>query len=183
MQPWEPWPEEKSVWFERFQRYLRQNKPRSLLAIYNQECRRARKGAKKTLPGAWRAARVRFRWRERIAAYDVAEVARKEREYKHQRDQQRAREMAASQKLYEKGDALIDLPHTTQTITETKDGTGITVVHEVAAVRVFQVAAKLYAEASAQGRAALEMADKRILLRDLSNDQLADLMRKQLGKR
>ncbi|HKQ06196.1 MAG TPA: hypothetical protein VJ464_13760 [Blastocatellia bacterium] len=116
---WERGENEPALWFDRFIAYLKMGRTRSKLAVYKKERdaadrnspnierrERARKGAIKTVPHAWRDASHRYMWDKRAEAFDEHEQLedqerwreqhRKDRELEHQKGSelmQRASEM------------------------------------------------------------------------------------------
>lgn len=96
---WERRDDENATWFARFQIYLQQNKPRSLLALYNDE--REKNGEKKrdTFPAIWAQSRDKYEWRARADAYD-REQARLEQE-QHDKTMSDIRKLRAQQRLDE----------------------------------------------------------------------------------
>jgi hypothetical protein len=170
--PWDQLPDENAMWYERFKRWLHQDKPRSILAIYNAERDKARKGRKKDIPGAWDQAARKYRWRARANAFDKAEQVHLDQELAKKRERQREKELQAAEKLREKADALMELPHLRE---EKKDDEGRVIIL-IPDHKAFKTAADLYAEARDHARSALEMTDKRMDLRKLSTDELLRLL-------
>jgi hypothetical protein len=166
--PWERLPGESSLWYARFRKWLAQKSPRSLLASYNEEV--AEKGGKEralSIPHSWDVAKEKYHWAERAAAWDTAEQERLDRELMEKREQQRARELRAAEKLYDKADDLMSLSHLKEVEKEETEAGEMTVVR-LPDHKAFKTAADLYAEARTNARAALEMTDKRIDIRKLS---------------
>src|SRR5262245_66326183 len=96
--PWHKRPGEPMLWFKRFKQWLRQEKPRSFLELYNTE--RAGKGGSRALriPHSWDVAKEKWDWQNRADAYDTAEIEREDRELARRRERQRARELEAAEK-------------------------------------------------------------------------------------
>jgi hypothetical protein len=75
--PWDRLPGEPSHWYDRFSRYRLAGPSRSLLATYQAEREKARKGATKkaaSVPSSWNRAAAAWRWAERAAAWDAYEA-------------------------------------------------------------------------------------------------------------
>lgn len=173
--PWDQLPGENGYWYSCFTEWLYSAKPRSFLAIYN--ARKARKGAKptKTLPNSWNEAKDKFRWQERGNAFDAAEAERVKKEYAERIELQRQRELRASDLLYAKAEALVELPH----LREKMEMEGVEVVL-IPDHFAFKTARELFAESKAQARGALDMTEKKQSLElDLSKlpaDALSGLL-------
>lgn len=102
-QPWEQQPDEPTIWFQRFQRWLSQTYgPRSVLLIYKQErtgeiqldrsrVRTALESLIRAVPAGWRVAVVKFSWSERAEAFDTERF--------RQEDEERQRRLALLEKI------------------------------------------------------------------------------------
>lgn len=76
---WEQQAGESTEWFKRFCRYRNQIGSRSLVACVNSEA--ADKGVQKRstkAPGSWNQAKQKWRWDERVAAWDLYQVERQD---------------------------------------------------------------------------------------------------------
>ena len=155
---------EPELWYRRFREYLAQEPPRSLLAIYR--ATRERKGTKKNgralsalvdcLPASWAEAKEKYHWRKRADAYDREETDRRIHLRARKQRAHEERELAGSQAMFDK--ALLTLP----TVEEKEegldeDGMTKTVVMMPGDPKHFATAARLHAQASANGRLALGM--------------------------
>jgi hypothetical protein len=163
---WERLPGEPALWYERFRSYLFQGPPRSLVAVYRgmlEEKGANRRGKKplhevETIPGYWSIATRKFRWRERVTAFDAAEHARQEREWAAARRAERETEMQIAAELRKKAYELLALPIVVETIKRDRHGQDIAWLL-VPEFRAFLVASHLFAQAMKHARNALEMPD------------------------
>ena len=173
--PWHQQPGETATFFHRFHQWLTQKKPRSLLAVYNEE--RAQKGTGKAnyIPHSWNDIREKFQWDHRALAWDRAEQERLDRELAEQRAEERRSELEIAQRLRAKALKMLSLP-TVEKVIKRKGQEMVCVL--VPDWRNPKAASDLYAEAKEHARAALEMNDKRLLLdlRKLSDEELYDLL-------
>lgn len=155
--PWGQLPEENARWYGRFQAWLQLGKSRSVLAIYNAE--RERKGEKKralTFPESWGKARIKYRWAERVAAWDKAEQERKDREWKEQREAEREAELKIADELRTKARAMLALPETVEEVKRNRAGEEIAWLL-IPEFRAFKAASDMLGQAKNHARAALEM--------------------------
>jgi hypothetical protein len=154
--PWLKLPDENSLWYERFKAWLLQDKPRSVLSLYNED--RARRGAleAETLPRTWNEAKERYHWKERAAAWDKAEDERKDRAWAALREAERQEEMKIAGELRDKARELLELPVTVQKVEQDHEGepTDFLLIPEH---RAFKTAADIMGQAKDHARSALEM--------------------------
>lgn len=109
---------EPPEWYSRFCAWLLQDKPRSLLAIYNEERRRdaERKGKSanykdsKCPPGTWDGKPALYKWDERAAIYDEAEAKRIAEEHAKDISAWIKTEVRAARKMMDKGIDALEIP-------------------------------------------------------------------------
>ena len=167
--PWGRQPGEPEHWFRRFQQYLDQEPPRSVLRVYRGYL--ARKGPERSgktplekidyFPPTWRAARDKYHWLDRASAYDRDQDEERERLKRKAKVAQEERELRSATLLYDKADELIAFPtviREEEAIGE--DGNLQKITMMSADPIVFRSAALLYREARANARASLKMPTK-----------------------
>jgi ribosomal protein L20A (L18A) len=96
VKPWEQQPDEPTRWFMRFSLYyLPLGAHRSLLAAYNAWRREKGRGTATGAPEGWRKSATRWRWAERVEAWDLAQAERFRIEFEGQRRKNRIDSIAA----------------------------------------------------------------------------------------
>lgn len=75
MNPWDRQPDEPTLWFSRFEAYRLAGPGRTFEATYREDGKGQKKAAEIT--GAWRKAAEKYQWRERAAAWDMAQIERR----------------------------------------------------------------------------------------------------------
>jgi hypothetical protein len=103
--PYDQQPGEPMLWFARFEAFRRLGPGRSILAVYNAEPGKARKGPADSAPGAWKQAAAEWRWSERAEAWDQAQLRTARGEESEALAEMRRRHMAQGQGL-QKGGAV-----------------------------------------------------------------------------
>lgn len=162
--PWHKQPQEPSFWFERFKKWLKQDKPRSLLSIWNQD--REQRGLKRTDTVAtnWRLAFEKYQWAERGEAWDKAEQERKDKEWKEKREQQRLNELDDAADLRGKAKEMVALPVTAEMGRSggewDEPQAGAITVIKPANSQTFKHAAEIFLASSTLARKALGMVEK-----------------------
>jgi hypothetical protein len=94
--PFDQQPGEPILWFARFEAFRRLGPGRSILAVYNAEPGKARKGPADSAPGAWKQAAAEWRWSERAEAWDQAQLRTARDEESEALAEMRRRHMAAA---------------------------------------------------------------------------------------
>lgn len=184
--PWFRLPGEPIHWFTRFQAYVEQEPPRSVLRVYRAELER--KGEKRcgkkpisdiqTIPHSWSVAKTQWQWIERGFAYDQAKIRALREMRSAQRKAQAENELAAADQLWKKGAALLTLPHIT--VKEEKqdtDGTKVMIMEAVNS-EYLRVAVAIFERASMLGRRACGMPtiSKELDINTLSEQDLCNII-------
>lgn len=152
---WHRQPDEPTLWFGRFKTWLHMDRPRSVLAIYNDE--RAKKGKSEVtyMPGAWSRAVERYQWRERAKDFDDYQQEQDDIKWANRRAEQKEREWDIAGKLYERARTMLTMPVVKQLVDD-----GKTII-EAAPPAYHRTAATLLKEARENARMASGMATAR----------------------
>lgn len=153
---------EPSPWYSRFCEYRAQGVPRSVTATYRtmlEQQGASRRGTKPiervaTIPNSWQHAKERYKWTERVAAWDRHQQEQRAREANRRGEEDAELRIAAE--LRAKAMELLRLPVTLERVKYNRNGQGIEVVVAVE-FRAFVVACALFREAMTHARTALEM--------------------------
>lgn len=107
--PWLQQPNEKMLWFDRFEVYRNIGPDRSLLSTYRL-VRKAplRDGQELSIPSSWSQAYHRYHWKERAEAFDKLELEKLSEELGERRQENRRKRIKLLDKAFEKVNQAID---------------------------------------------------------------------------
>ena len=99
---------EPPLWYRRFIAWLQSGPPRSLLGVYNEEREAKGQNRSDSHPASWREIPTTYQWASRAAEYDKAEAERKSVELAERREAWRKTEETMAAALVNKGREIID---------------------------------------------------------------------------
>jgi hypothetical protein len=136
--PWLKQPGEPVKWFARFELFRMLGSGRSLWAAYREFHRRsgheetedARKSAgKRGVPSSWNRAALRFNWKVRAEAFDIAKAQDEADEWLRRRDELREREWQTSKAILDKTGQMLVFPLQKTVRREDENGRQITEIY------------------------------------------------------
>ena len=100
--PWDRPPGETNKWWIRFEEYRLAGHTRSAFAQSNRE--RAKRGMKRslTLPGDWKDHMLKYRWKERVEAWDASLLDERRQEWADRREEWRQQEWDLAENMHKK---------------------------------------------------------------------------------
>jgi hypothetical protein len=123
LREWDQQPGEKTLWYDRFWKWLHDPR-RSMMAVYNGERDKARKGKAESPPGAWKKAARQWKWAGRAQAWDDYEHERLDEEWEAQRKQRREVEWSTALALIERVNQMLVFPLASTTLEQEAEEPG-----------------------------------------------------------
>jgi len=164
--PWERYPGETDQWFDRFSRYRRAGRMRSISQIWREERVEIAelKGIpaenivpiKGSTPGNWISHAEKWEWSIRAGAWDAFIAAKDEAEWMKRRSEIRTREWDMAERLLKKAEEMLKFPLAT-VVRRVNDATGEAITEVKPARWDFNTVSTYLEQASKIARLAAEL--------------------------